>query len=649
MSIVSSILAFLILLAATASTLVLYSFNHLYGIIQFAIFLALIIGYFIFWYSKRRYYNSVIRSAEKYFESHGGAESYPMPVAVVGKNGNIVWYNDLFRVTMMGNNLISSGKINEFIGDVPFEEVCHRNGGLDLEFGGRMYTVYAGEIDEKTGSACFFFLDNTELKRDAGEYRQSKPCVLYMRLDNQEDVYRHYKSSECEAISSGIENIFETWASGYPCIMKKLSSDRYYVIMEERGLQEIMEKKFDILKKVREYKFGESLVEMTVSIGAGRGRSLPESDSYAMAALEMSQSRGGDQATVSTDGNLEFFGGLVGRTTTSSRVKSRIMASNLAELIRKSDMVFVTGHRFSDLDSVGSCIGVTEFAKIVGRPSFVLLNRQKSLAPALIEHYIDKTGNDIFVNDKGAESLMRGKRCLCIVCDTHRPNSLEYPELMSKFDAVAIIDHHRRTTNIIEGADLYYTEPNASSACELVTELLQYIPLQSNINPVSANALLSGIMLDTRNFVLGTGVRTFEAAAWLKGAGADTVAVKQLFANSIDNYKAKATILSTATQYRDCAMAVSTTVYPEMRIIASQVADELLSVTGVKASYVLFEEDGNVYVSARSLGDMNVQWIMERLGGGGHFTMAAAQMTEAHVPEVIEQLKAAIDEYLEME
>ena len=401
--------------------------------------------------------------------------------------------------------------------------------------------------------------------------------------------------------------------------MKKLSSDRYYVIMEERGLQEIMEKKFDILKKVREYKFGESLVEMTVSIGAGRGRSLPESDSFAMAALEMSQSRGGDQATVSTDGNLEFFGGLVGRTTTSSRVKSRIMASNLAELIRKSDMVFVTGHRFSDLDSVGSCIGVTEFAKVVGRPSFVLLNRQKSLAPALIEHYIDKTGNDIFVNDKGAESLMRGKRCLCIVCDTHRPGSLEYPELMDKFDAVAIIDHHRRTTNIIEGADLYYTEPNASSACELVTELLQYIPLQSNISPVSANALLAGIMLDTRN------------------------------ANSIENYKAKAKILSTATQYKDCAMAVSTEVYPEMRIIASQVADELLSVTGVKASYVLFEEDGSVFVSARSLGDMNVQWIMERLGGGGHFTMAAAQLTETHVPEVIEQLKTFIDEYLEME
>ena len=220
---------------------------------------------------------------------------------------------------------------------------------------------------------------------------------------------------------------------------------------------------------------------------------------------------------------------------------------------------------------------------------------------------------------------------------------------MSKFDSVAIIDHHRRTTNIIEGADLYYTEPNASSACELVTELLQYIPLQSNISPVSANALLPGIMLDTRNFVLGTGVRTFEAAAWLKGAGADTIAVKQLFANSIDNYKAKARILSTSTQYKDCAMAVSTEVYPEMRIIASQVADELLSVTGVKASYVLFEEDGNVFVSARSLGDMNVQWIMERLGGGGHFTMAAAQLTETHVPDVIEQLKTFIDEYLEME
>lgn len=649
MSIVSNILACLILLAAAASTVALYIYNATAGIVQFVVFLVLIIAYFIFWFSKRRYYNSVIRSAEKYFESHGGSESYPMPVAVVGKGGNIVWYNDLFRVTMMGNNLITSGKISEFIGDIPYESVCENTDGMDIELNGRVYTVYAGSMDEHTESACFFFLDNTELKRDAGEYRQSKPCVMYMRLDNQEDVFRHYKSSECEAISSGLENIFETWASHYPCIMKKLSSDRYYVIMEERGLTELMEQKFELLKKVREYKFGESLVEMTVSIGAGRGRTLPESDSYAMAALEMSQSRGGDQATVNTDGNMEFFGGLVGRTTTSSRVKSRIMASNLAELIRKADMVFVTGHRFSDLDSVGSCIGVTEFVRIVGRPGFVLINRQKSLAPALIDHYVDKTGNDIFVNDKGAESLMRGKRCLLIVCDTHRPNSLEFPELMDKFDSVAIIDHHRRTTNIIEGADLYYTEPNASSACELVTELLQYIPQQANINPVSANALLAGIMLDTRNFVLGTGVRTFEAAAWLKGAGADTVMVKQLFANSIENYKAKAKILSTAMQYKDCAIAVSTDLYDNMRIIASQVADELLSVTGVKSSYVLFEEDGKVSVSARSLGDMNVQWIMERFGGGGHFTMAAAQLEDTHVPEVIEALKAAIDEYIEMQ
>ncbi|MBO7682445.1 MAG: DHH family phosphoesterase [Clostridia bacterium] len=646
---ISTLLAVLIVLAAAASTVVLYHFQTMAGIIQLVVFVVLIILYFIYWFSKKRYNASVVRSAEKYFASHGGTESYPIPVAVVGKNGNIVWYNDLFRVSMMGNNLITSGKISEFLGDTPFQDVCHMSNGLDLEFGGRMYTVYAGEMDEKNESSCFFFFDNTELKRDAGEYRQSKPCVIYMRLDNQEDVFRHYKSSECEAISSGLENIFETWAAGYPCIMKKLSSDRYYVIMEERGLADIMEGKFDILKKVREYKFGESVVEMTVSIGAGRGRSLPESDSYAMAALEMSQSRGGDQATVNTDGNLEFFGGLVGRTTTSSRVKARIMANNLADQIRRADMVFVTGHRFSDLDSIGSCIGVTEFARIVGRPAFVLVNRQKSLAPSLIEHYVDKTGNDIFLNEKGAESLMRGKRCLLVVCDTHRPNSLEYPELMEKFDAVAIIDHHRRTTNIIEGADLYYTEPNASSACELVTELLEYMPDQAAIHPASANALLSGIMLDTRNFVLGTGVRTFEAAAWLKGEGADTVMVKQLFSNSIDSYKAKAKILSTASQYKNCALAISTELYPDMRIIASQVADELLSVTGVKSSFVLFEEDGKVSVSGRSLGEMNVQWILEQLGGGGHFTLAAAQLEDIHMPEAVEKLKSAIDEYVEMQ
>lgn len=272
------------------------------------------------------------------------------------------------------------------------------------------------------------------------------------------------------------------------------------------------------------------------------------------------------------------------------------------------------------------------------------------MASTLVNDIAESFNQTVFVDEERARMLMRGKETLLVVVDTQRPNSLEYPALTEHFDHVAVIDHHRRTANYVKDAVVFYDEPGASSASEMVTELLQYIPGKVKLNPMSAEALLSGIMLDTRNFVLGTGVRTFEAAAYLRSHGADTVAVKQLFGNSMENYKIKAAILSTATNFKDCAIAATTDLHAEnMRIIASQVADDLMSVVGVKSSYVLFAEDGRVSISARSLGEMNVQRIMEKLGGGGHFTMAATQLDGISMEEALEQLKTAITEFLEME
>lgn len=477
----------------------------------------------------------------------------------------------------------------------------------------------------------------------------TKPIVLYMRLDNQEDVYKNFKSSECEVISGGVETILETWSSGYPCVMKRLSSGRYITVMDENGLRKLIDGKFDILKSVREYKYNDKPVNMTMSIGVGRGKTLAESDEYAVSALEMSQARGGDQATVNSYGAFEFYGGMVGRTTSSNKVRARIIASTIADQIKNSDIVFATGHAYSDLDSIGACIGIYEIAKALEKPCYILSDKEKSMAKSLIDKFISETETDIFVDEEKARELMAdGKNCL-IVVDTHRPNSVEFPELTENFDSISVIDHHRRNANYIRDTVVYYDEPNASSACELVTEILQYIPAKASIMPCSAAALLSGIMLDTRNFVLGTGVRTFEAAAYLKGNGADTVTVRQLFAGNIENYKAKAEILATARPFKDCIIAVANKDYPDIRIIASQVADEMLSVSGTKSTYVLFKRDNSVCISARSLGEMNVQVIMEALGGGGHFTMAATQIEGTTIDLIILQLEDVITKYFEME
>lgn len=649
MSLGTAILFTAIVICSAASTVVMFFYSTTAGVIQAVCLAVLIAAFLIYYLRKSRYYKDVIVHANQYFDSNGSSQDYPIPMAVVGKDNDIIWYNSHFQDKLMADVPLGTRKITEFLGDITPEEAVSHPEGVDIHYEDRTYTVYTGKIQNETSAYCLFFVDNTELKQEAADYRNSKPAILYLSLDNMDEVRKNYKSSECEVINGGIETILERWAEDYPCLLKKIDDGYYFMVLEEKGLQALIENHFDILKKVREYKFGDHLVELTISIGAGRGDTFVEANDHARLALEMSESRGGDQATVNTDGSMEFFGGTVGGTTSSSKVKARIMAQNFAEEFKRHDIIFTTGHTFSDLDSIGSCIGVYEMARAVGKPCYIIANRDTTMAAKLVEDYIDKVDAELFIDVKTALDRKRGKKSLLVVCDTHRPNSLEDENLSFDFDTVSVIDHHRRTANYIKNAELFYSEPNSSSSCEMITELIEYFPADVKIDPMSANALLSGIMLDTRNFVLGTGVRTFEAAAYLKSHGADTVAVKQLFSNTLDNYKIKASILSSAETYHGCVIAQTRETVPNMRMIASQVADEMLNVTGVQSSYVLFEENNRVNISARSLGKMNVQVIMEKLGGGGHFTMAATQIENITMEEAVSRVKKSIDEYLEME
>lgn len=637
------------MLASLVSTVFLFRCNWIAGVVQACVIAALAAAFLIYYLRSSRYYKDVIEKANTYFDFHGSRQDYPIPMAVVGHNNDIVWYNDRFRDKLLGDGTASLRKIDPLFSQMTPKEAAAHPEGIDLRCRERLYTVYTGVIDEAEQLYCLYYLDNTELKQAAADYKNSKPAIVYLVLDNMDELQRNFKSSECEVINGGIETILEAWAAKYPCLLEKFSDGNYFMVIEERGLEELMENRFQILKKVREYTYGENPVELTISIGAGRGRTLPEANEHARLALEMSQSRGGDQATVNSDGTMEFFGGTVGGTTSSSKVKARIMSQNFNEIFKRSDIIFAVGHTFSDFDSIGAAIGVFEMARAVGKPCFIITNRGTTMAMSLLRAYVEQANRDLFIRDDTAFAMAKGKRSTLVVVDTHRPNSLEYPNLTEHFDTVCVIDHHRRTANYIKPAEIFYSEPNSSSACEMVTELIEYFPDRVKLEPMSANALLSGIMLDTRNFVLGTGVRTFEAAAYLKNKGANTVAVKQLFSNSLDNYKIKASILNTAETYRGCAIATTRESVPNMRMIASQVADEMLSVTGVKSSYVLFEENGRINISARSLGKMNVQVIMEKLGGGGHFTMAATQMEHTTMEEAAAEVRRSIDEYLEME
>ncbi|MDD6807885.1 MAG: DHH family phosphoesterase [Oscillospiraceae bacterium] len=641
-TIVSCLLAIAVLL----STVTLYYFNQVAGIVQAVAVLVLGMVLFVVYKIRVNKLKNTLEIVKKFVDEKDITEKYPMPAAVTDKVGDIVWCNELFLSTFLRENSVKTGNISEILGGVTPIALAKSADGYDTEYEDRKFTVYSETVDEEKGLVISFFIDDTYLKDTAEEYYETRPVVMQLKLDNLDEVYKNYRNSECEVISGELERILEIWASDYPCIFRRVSSGKFLVIMEEKGLKKICENKFDILKKIRNYKYGENPVEITLSIGVGRGKTMTECDENSKTALEMSQSRGGDQATVNTDGTLEFFGGTVSGPAKRTKIKARVIAQAYADHVAQSDSVFAMGHCFSDLDSVGAAVGVYEIATALGKQAYIVVDKDKSMAKTLIELLDEKIIPGAFINEETALKKMTDNSLLTIV-DTHRAESLESKELYEKSKKTVVIDHHRRTVDYITNSVLYYDEPTASSACEMVTELIQYVPVKVELKALEAEALLSGIMLDTRNFVLSTGARTFEAAAFLKEIGADTVSVKQLFSNNFDNYKQKNAIVSTAVTYKGCAVAVATEHSKDIRIIASQVANELLNVSGVKSSYVLFEEDGKINISARSLGEMNVQVIMESLGGGGHLTMAATQLYDITLGDAVVKLEDAINKYLE--
>ena len=567
----------------------------------------------------------------------GSVNDFPMPMLVCDGDGIIELFNRSFFHTFMDESVIDRKLAQPFIGGCDPEQ-AESNGAAIVKIKDSYYIVTPSSFEFKGGKEyVFYFTDVSEMKRAQLAYIKNRPIIMLLQTDDIADIKADYRDSERAAIRGGVEEVIENWTGQYDCIMRKISEERFMIIAQSDVLEKMRADRFSVLDKIREYKYKERVLGLTLSIGVGTGVAITDCEKSAEQALDMALGRGGDQAAVKTKDEYEFFGEKV------TKFQTRVAASSLSSLISASDRVMIMGHSFPDMDAFGAAVGVSSITRALGIDAYIVLDENRNFAGAAVD-MLRADGWDGKIIDVSEALALMTRKTLLVVVDTHKSSFVDFPTLYEKASATVVIDHHRKSVDHIKDALIFFHDPNASSTCEMVTELMRYITPAPALSPVEAQAMLAGIMLDTKEFVLSTGVRTFEAAAFLKGKGADTVAVKRLFSNSIESNRKRSEIISAAHIYRGCAIACTAPGTENARLLSAQAADELLEVSGVKASFVIFDSgNDSVNISARSYGDLNVQIIMEYLGGGGHRTMAAAQLTGVNMEEAKSKLCEAID------
>lgn len=618
---------------------IMAAFSYRWNIYIFAIEISIGIVSIIAVFVTGKYFQSYIKSVVKgCAKSLKGVnvtylEKFSVPIVVAGEKGDVVWYNKLFRNRICQGREAVGDFVTQYTSGISVEKLTTAE-STNVSYGDRKYTVIANEVSD---GAILYFIDDTKYKKIAAEYTNSRPVVALLTFDNREEFERDYNDEQTAHAIVIVENTLQKWASKNQALYKKLTDGKYLVLMEERNFRALLDDKFAILEDIKALSFPGGK-EATVSIGVGRGgKSYRENELQARKALEMALGRGGDQAAVKTGDSYQFFGGGSNGYAKLDKVRARVIAGTLIDHIKSSENVLIMGHANSDLDCIGAAIGIwCAVTKAQKKPAHIVVNQAQTLAMPIIDSMKEAGNSNMFMEPE--EAIMSASdKTLLIIVDTHSPTFLESVALYKKCKSVVVIDHHRMMVNHIDNSVVFFHEPFASSASEMATELIQYMG-DNILTRLEAEALLAGIMLDTKNFVLKTGVRTFEAAAYLRQCGADTVEVKRLFSNSIDSYKTKYQIISQAEIYNSCAIACADELSGDVRVTAAQAADELLSLHDVVASFVIFISGDQISVSARSLGDLNVQLVMEQMGGGGHMTMAGAQITGSTMSEVREKL-----------
>ncbi len=581
---------------------------------------------------------------------HSSLTRFPMPALVAqAETGEILWTNELFaeatghhdcalKQTLRDlNPEFSTGWLVEGKPQYPEE----------LRIGDQLFWVYGNLMardDDSNMMLMLYFVCCTEFVQLKEVYSKTRPIIAIISIDNYEELMKSATDSEKSSMLAQIDKFIYNWTQESRCLLRKYDRDKYMFVLETVDFQKLVEGKFSVLEEVRAIENREG-VAATLSIGIGKeADNMQECYRFAGVALDMALSRGGDQAVIKTKYNFDFFGGLSKELEKRTKVKSRVVANALGQMIKDSSQVMIMGHKLSDMDCVGAAIGMACAVRNRERPVYIVLNQEKTLSTDLIERI---KANPMFANivlHPDDAMVKADYNTLLIIVDTNRPDYVESQALLESINKVAVIDHHRRAASSIQNFALNLHEPSASSASELVCEMLQYMLSTSGINKTEAEALMAGLYLDTKGFTAKTGVRTFEAAAYLKRAGADITEVKKLFMNSFDEYMICQRITSHAKDAGD-GIIVAITGEDVGRVNAGKSADGLLEVIGVNASIVAYQTGGDVMVSARSLGKVNVQIMMEYLGGGGNHSAAGAQMMHTTWQEAEHQIYAAIGKY----
>ena len=578
----------------------------------------------------------------------------PFPMAVIKmSDSEIVWANPAFyRVSGLRDSFLHQ-KMEDVVPHFSTRWLAEGRNECpqDVTIEGRRYRVYGSLIRSEDEHAtlllaALYLADMTEMFNIRDEYIRSRPIVSVILVDNYDELTNNLPDSAISSLDARINDRISAWCRDLNGILRKYERNRYLFVFEAKDLPKLQESKFSILDEIRAIT-NPSGVAATLSIGFGKdGVNFQENFSFASLSIEMALSRGGDQVVIKDRYNFNFYGGRTKETERRTKVKARVIASSLTELINQSSQVYVMGHKMADLDAVGAAMGLVTICRKLGKSVHVVLDRENNAAASLLERLADYPEyNDLFITGEDA-LLDADSRSLLMVVDTNRPDQVESRALLESINRVAVIDHHRRAADYIEKVVLNLHEPFASSASELVSEILQYAVEPKDIRPMEAQALLAGIVLDTKNFSVRTGSRTFEAAAFLRRAGADTVDVKTLFQNDLDATVSRYQIVQAARLYRN-EIAIAALDYTAGRTLAAQAADELLNIKGITCSFVLYPDGDRVVISARSIGEANVQVILEALGGGGNAATAGAQIPGKKVRDVLTDLVVSIDKFYE--
>ena len=582
----------------------------------------------------------------------GGKAPFPMLLTRLG-DGTVLWANESFVKCSGMKESMTEQKITDLLPAFTMDWLGSGKSEYpyDVQLAGRRYRVYGttvhGDDPEQTLLAALYFADLSDLYEIRDEYIRSRPVVSLILVDNYEELTKNLSESAISTLNADINDVITRWAEGYHGLLRRMERNRYLFVFEKRDLQDAIDDKFSMLEQIHQV-VSPSGVAASISFGLGvDGVTFEESYDFAALAIEMSLSRGGDQAVIKDRLNFNFYGGRARESAHRSKVRSRVTANSLMELIGNSSQVFIMGHRMADLDAVGAAMGVACLCRKKQKPFRIVLDLEKNVSQRLVQEIL-AVGDykDVFISCQDALLLCDASSVL-IVVDTNRPDQVECQPLLEAIPKVCVIDHHRRAADYISPVVVNFHEPYASSASELVTELLQYAVEPADVMPIEAKSLLAGIFLDTKSFNVRVGERTFEAAAFLRRLGADPIEVKKLLQSDLSTTMARYQIIKSARVYRgDIAIAALNTT--TSRPLAAQAADELLNITGFRSSFVLYPSDDQVIISARSIGDVNVQVILEALGGGGNAATAGAQVKNCTVQEALDRLIASIDRYFDV-